>query len=398
VLGYDWWEAMGHYSVRHRFVELFLHRDGGRLSRQDYAGIYVLIEKIKQGPHRVNIAKLTAKDTNEPAISGGYILKKDRTDGNDHEFNTSLGHTLGIEYPKKNNLIPAHRQWIREWFRQFESTLTGTNFAHPTEGYAKYIDVRSFIDHFWIIEMPKTIDGYVLSTFMHKDRNGKLTLSPIWDRNLSLGNVDYLEGDRPTGWFWEQLGGGDLWFRRLFQDPDFYQRHVDRWWELRNGIFATPVLLSQVSTYTNLLKEAQTRDFGRWPRLGTHVWPNAAADWTNKTYAGTIRYMTNFLVTRLDWIDRQFVPNPVPSHPGGAVPLRYPLTLGSGTNTVWYTLNGTDPRQPGGGINPVAYTNDKPLPIKFPTRLIARTRQGNRWSAPVQLRYTPTEIKSPARR
>src|SRR5688572_22474290 len=58
VLGYEISNQMGRYAPRTRFVEVFVHRGAGKLKYSDYAGVYVLVEKIKRGKERVNIAKL----------------------------------------------------------------------------------------------------------------------------------------------------------------------------------------------------------------------------------------------------------------------------------------------------------------------------------------------------
>jgi hypothetical protein len=384
----DLWEAMGHYSVRHRFVEVFCHQRGGVLSSGDYIGVYLLIEKIKRGRQRVDIARLTPNDLTEPTISGGYLLKKDRFDENDNPFTTSLGHTFGIEYPKGKSLAPAQRQWINRWLNEFESVLMSPGYADPVNGYAKYLDVPTAIDHFWIVEMPNTIDGYVWSMFMHKNRNGKLVFSPIWDRDLSFGNADYDSGDDPTSWFWQQIRENDLWYRRLFSDPDFNQKHIDRWAELRRDLFATSNLFARVDAYAALLSESQTRDFARWPRLGEYSWPNAYADWTNQTFTGTVSYMKNFMRTRLAWIDRQFIPAPVLSLPSGTVPASSPLTLTGASFPIVYTVDGSDPRLPGGNISPRAIPYTGSLVLTNSLNLFARARGGRDWSPPAWGKFT----------
>lgn len=388
VLGYDLWAAMGHYSVRSRYVEMFVCRQAKRLSRENYVGVYVLLEKIRRGPNRVNIAKLGPDDNSEPTISGGYIIKKDRLDRNDNPFTTSLGHTLGIEYPKGEKLTAAQKQWINRWFNEFEAALMGPDYADPAKGYARYIDVDSFIDYYWIVEMPKTIDGFAYSMFMQKDRNGKLAISAIWDWNFSFGNANYNGGSETDGWYWPNLGPEHYpWYGRLFTDPNFKQKHIDRWAELRRGVFATSNLMARIDAYTNLLHEAQAREFERWPRLGRYVWANADADWPNTTYAGTIQYMKNFLRLRLKWIDSQFTPAPELGASDGAVPRDFMLPIKS-EHPVYYTLDGTDPRLPGGGVNPAAIEYKEPVKITGPVKVFARARKDDQWSAPAKATLT----------
>ena len=64
---------LGHWSPRCRFVELFLNGN--------YEGVYVLMEKIKRNKNRVEIAKLKNTDTSGEDLTGGYIIKIDKTTG-----------------------------------------------------------------------------------------------------------------------------------------------------------------------------------------------------------------------------------------------------------------------------------------------------------------------------
>ncbi len=70
VLSYRLFEKFGHYSPRTRFVEVIVNGD--------FQGVYVLTEKIKRDKNRVDIAKITPKDTTAEDISGGYLLRIDK--------------------------------------------------------------------------------------------------------------------------------------------------------------------------------------------------------------------------------------------------------------------------------------------------------------------------------
>src|SRR4029079_1255219 len=54
-LAYELFEQMGHYSCRRRFVEVFVHQGGGKLTAGDYHGIEVLLEKIEIDRNRVDL-------------------------------------------------------------------------------------------------------------------------------------------------------------------------------------------------------------------------------------------------------------------------------------------------------------------------------------------------------
>src|SRR5262249_35036971 len=146
----------------------------------------------------------------EPEISGGYIFKKDHEDfGATGGFSTASGiHFFYVE-PREDQITDRQKAWLSRFLNQFESVLYGPDFADPKHGYAAYIDPASFIDFQWIVEMSRNVDGYRLSNYLQKDRNGKVKMEPIWDWNLSFGNANYLDGWKTDGWYWKHVPDKD---------------------------------------------------------------------------------------------------------------------------------------------------------------------------------------------
>ncbi|MEN6423836.1 MAG: CotH kinase family protein [Phycisphaerales bacterium] len=346
VLSYRWANEMGRYAPRTRLIEMFLNIDNASVTMSDYVGVYVLMEKIKIGPNRVNVTELEPSDNVEPEVTGGYIIKKDKFDADDVSFGTSRGQSLIYQDPNGQDLTQQQRDWIHSYVNLFEAALYGASFTDPEIGYAKYIDVGSFIDNHILVELTKNIDGFRLSTYMHKDRNGKLAMGPAWDYNLSLGNADYLTGWLPTGWYFNQLGDGDYpYWRRLFADPAFELAYADRWFALRRDLFATDRLIGMVEDYATLLDEPAARNFNRWRILGQYVWPNW---YVAATFRDEIAWMQVWLASRLAWMDGQIASDFAPAPPvfgqqGGHVESGFALTM-SGTGTIYYTTDGTDPK------------------------------------------------------
>ena len=393
VLSYELHKSMGHYSVRRKYVEVFLRSTAGRLSASDYIGVYVLLEKIRVSPNRVDLAKLGAGDLAEPDISGGYIFKKDKDSPGDVNFTTSSGEVLKYHDPKGADLATAQQTWLVNYINQFEAALYGSNWRDPVNGYARYIDVDSFVDFHWIVEYPKNIDGVRLSNYFSKDRGGKIQEGPIWDWDLTWGNADYLECALTNGWYYPQMGDyDDIWLRKLRTDPDFSQKITDRWADLRGTVFHPSNLLARVDQITNLLWEAQARDFARWPRLGTYIWPNPSGpangfdvDYVNPTtYAGIIEQFKMYIAGRYAWIDSQFTPAPALSHAGGAILPGFVLNITAAAGTIYYTLDGTDPRQSGDGVSASAHAYSGPLTLTTNAGVFARALNGTSWSAPAR--------------
>ncbi len=76
------------------------------------------------------------------------------------------------------------------------------------------------------------------------------------------------------------------------------------------------------------------------------------------------------------------------SHPSGTVAPDTELTLSAAAGTVYYTLDGSDPRLRGGDIAPGALVASGPIPLSGTTTVTARAHSGTAWSALSQGSYT----------
>ncbi len=416
-LALELFEEMGHYSMRRRLVEVFVSTSGGKLTYpRDYYGVMVLLENIERGSDRVNISRLTPEHVSEPEITGGYIWKKDKDSTGDLNFGTSgggsfSGQFLKIHEPKPRYITSPQITWLRNHLNRMEQSLYAPNWrtATGTNHYSHYLDVDSLVDQHWIVEFTKQIDGYRLSNYMHKDRGGKIKMEPIWDWNLAFGNADYFEGGRTNGWYYSQLSENDhIWLRRLITgstsssgsagDPEFLQKIADRWSVLRTNVFSSERLLNRIDELAAQLDEPAVRDFSRFPRLGSYVWPNPngrAGGWhvdyvTPTTYAGIINELKRWVSGRYQWIDNQFTRPPQFSHSGGPITNESIVEIsGPPGATIYYTLDGSDPRAPGGGVAPGALTYGSPLTVAENVHVFARARRNgawnNTWSGPALL-------------
>jgi hypothetical protein len=427
-LGYELWDQMGHYSCRRRFVEVFFDTQGGKLSYPaDYYGIMVLFEHIEQGNDRVDIAKLSPAITNEPGISGGYIIKKDKDSPGDLSWTTTgggtpahSGQTLKFHEPKPREITPLQISYISNYVRRFEQAMYAANWTNAvgTNHYSYYADVDAFVDQQLHVELTKQIDGYRLSSYYAKDRNGKLRPEPVWDWNLAFGNADYLQGGKTNGWYWNNEAEGmnsstHIWLRRMVYglptisstapytsangpgDPDFRQKMTDRWSDLRNNILNGDRLLGRIDELVALLRESSVRNYAKYPALlNTHQWPNPEGPptmdvkYTQPTWDAIISEMKRWTRGRYIWMDNQFLPAPGFDRSEGNIAAGAAIVMAASQGAIYYTTDGSDPRLSGGGISPSAKLYTAPVVVNENVRLVARayvnpTPLWTPWSGPV---------------
>jgi len=71
------------------------------------------------------------------------------------------------------------------------------------------------------------------------------------------------------------------------------------------------------------------------------------------------------------------------------------ITHTNATGTIYYTLDGTDPRLRGGAVAPTAAGYTQPIALLSPTLVRARVRSGTTWSALAEAQfYTPQDLLS----
>lgn len=327
VLTYELSNQIGMYATKTRFVQLYLNGS--------YNGLYVLMEKIKRNKSRVNISKASSSDN-----SGGYIIKVDKSTGDGpygsydtyYDANISwrskydtagkallfapFGAKKGVEnyflfeYPKAEDITPAQKSYINKYLDDFEAALISSNYKDPVLGYKAFIDVPSFIDFFLLNELSHNPDAFRLSTFMNKDKGGKLKMGPVWDFNIAWGNDSRTPISATYNWAYNfnnyypyDMWLVHFWWSRLLSDSDFVTQVKSRWNELRGNQFSEANILSIIDKNINLLQKNSsiTQHFTRWKFLGVALPFNG---FVGQTYQEEVDYLKNWVHGRLVWIDQ----------------------------------------------------------------------------------------------
>ena len=289
---YNLGRQMGHPSPRVRIVEVFLNTTGGRIAGPaptgDYFGVYFFVEKIKRGEDRVDVARMYPSDTTEPGVSGGYIFKIDRTDPGDVGF-AGGGQVFQWVYPKEEDTVSAQRSWLASHLNQFTSALSSSNFTDPDVGYSSYIGRDSWIDSHIIHQFANEPDGFGYSTYLFKDRDGKIELGPLWDFDRTMGSDFDLRSANTSGWLGRMFS--HHWWNRLFQDPDFWVAWRDRWYEVRQGPMSDENMSAMIDGMAVELGEAYVRNYTRWQaasQMAPNNWPvevEQLRDWGRPLHA-----------------------------------------------------------------------------------------------------------------
>ncbi|MDG1891581.1 MAG: CotH kinase family protein [Verrucomicrobiota bacterium] len=392
---YELSNQIGRQASRTRFVEVFLNTNGGAVNSSDYYGVYAFMEKISRDEDRVNVERLFPEHDRPPGITGGYILKIDRSDPGDSGFGAA-SQSIKYVYPKEVEIERPERNaqesYIRKFFNDMGRALGRSSLADGEKGYAGFIDVDAAIDHHLLNVLAFNVDALRLSGYFHKPRNGKLVFGPIWDFDRALGSTDGRDsnprvwrssnGDRGTDFF------NYPWWRDMFRDADFWQRYIDRYQILRRSTFSNQNIRAIIDRMASELREAQKRNLNRWNQSPRGKYGG--------TYQGEINHMKDWLDDRIQFMDGQFISPPNLRITGTGANAKVSLTSPE-NGIIYYTTDGSDPRAMGGDPSDKAIRYASPFSPETSTPILARifdqghqSRTGsnnpplrNYWSGPV---------------
>ena len=230
-----------------------------------HMGSYLLIEQVRVDNHRVAVTEMTPEDNAGDAVTGGYLLELDFhydnpvqwIDPNGHNQQWGNGIPFGVKYPDSEEITLQQLAYIKSYVAEAANMLYGKDFLNPETGYAKYIDVDSFIDYWIVFEVMGNHElGNPGSVFMHKDRGGKLVAGPCWD--FDWGVLSYNTSPQArTG----LVNRKAIWYERLMQDPAFKSRLKSRFEELLPQLETIPDYMDECE---KLLTASAALNFRMW--------------------------------------------------------------------------------------------------------------------------------------
>lgn len=314
VLAYHLGNLTGKWSPRTRFFELYINGN--------YQGVYVLVEKIKIDKNRMNLATVKPEDVSGDELTGGYVLKIDRPEATDidnvdywispYRAWTALQQRVFFLFqdPKGDELNSTQFNYIKNHITRFENAMYSDSYTDKVNGYFPLVDFNSFVDYYIITELSRNLDGYRISTFMHKDKDskgGKITMGPYWDYNICFGNANFFSAGQTAGWIIDGMGDADgyampFWWEKFRLDPYFNDQLKRRWNLWKETYLNSNYLNSFIDSCAMEVIDAQKRNFQTWNVLSTYIWPN---NYVGGSYINEINYLKTWLSSRINWMDSQ---------------------------------------------------------------------------------------------
>ena len=288
VFTYNTARATGMYAARTRYCVLSI--DG------IFKGVYVLMEKLKRGPDRIDVSR---NDVGSD-LSGGWIVKLDK---GSNDFRTRQRTAFQFDYPASTDITASQDVYIRGYLNDFEAAV-----MVRSPDYASWIDIDSFAHYLLLTELSINRDGYRISMWFYKNRGEKLKAGPVWDYNLAYTAHSSFNKAAQTEWMCQSdYTGIPFWWPILMEEWSFQQAVQSRWAAMRGSVLDVERVNARIDGYVDVIGElAIDADSDLWR--------------TQNRHSQKIANLKGEIADRLEWMDEHIAAlEPswgIPSPPG----------------------------------------------------------------------------------
>ena len=199
-----------------RYVDLYLNGN--------YAGLYLLAEKVEVGAQRLDLKTTTV----EGHVS--FLCKNElheRWASLSNPFLTDSGRTVEIVSPTV--LTASQKEQITHDVQMMEDLILSGDVQDP----APYIDVDSWVRKYLIDEIFANIDADLASSFFYceySEGRPVFHAGPIWDYDMTFGD-SFRRNDNPRAFYANTAFESPIWatpyYCSLYRKDSFRDRMVE---------------------------------------------------------------------------------------------------------------------------------------------------------------------------
>lgn len=282
------------WASEYAFVDLYLNGE--------YMGVYQLYEHIEEDENKVSVPVGTPED---PSFFAEISVHAEEP------LVRCFEHLYAIhsDLPEEN---------AKEYLAAISDQLHTCYLAVRSGDYEAVnalIDIASVVDAYIVEELTKNLDAGWDSFYLYRQAGGKLTFGPLWDFDMSSGNVKadktsvcHLTFEKPEGLYPGNTEAGrdrqqNQWFQMLMQTDWFVELVKIRWQELSPKMAELPDLLLQTgSTY----QAAFERNFRKWTIFTWRLTSEADVILTLDSYDKQLGYLADWYRDRIAWLDLEW--------------------------------------------------------------------------------------------
>ncbi|MBP3660390.1 MAG: CotH kinase family protein, partial [Oscillospiraceae bacterium] len=233
-------------------------------------------------------------DIEIPAITGGYLIELDEYYDEVSKFKTNSNQPIMFKNPEFVNTNADMMDYVQTYIQAFEDAVQADSYTAYYDGrtvhYSELYDFDALVDYWLINEIFFNEEINKKSTYMYKDIDGLMYMGPIWDMDWSSGGegATYNTEQWATRYY-STNAQANQWYKFLIQDPWFFIKAQERYWEIRNAQVAD--MLAELDSNEEMLTTSAAANGARW-----------GYKYEYSKYVNDLRSWFN---SHLSWLDEQ---------------------------------------------------------------------------------------------
>ncbi len=273
------------YTPETQWVDLYLNGE--------YAGLYLLAERIEVHGERVNISS-----------NGSFIVSMEldsRLESQNYtHVVTDNDQALRIIYP--SNAANESLESIGKTMQSVENAIVADSGVDPLTSatWQELIDVDSWVMKYLLEEVFGNVDGGFMSQYFYLDGNdssGRVYAGPAWDYDQTMGCEDTWQIANPNAFFANQLrtkdGYNAPWFYSLYQKEEFYEKMTDAYQTVFLPLI-DQLLSERLYDYAARIETAHAMNAIRWQDEGEDALAHA-------------EYIKNYMTDRISFLSSVWI-------------------------------------------------------------------------------------------
>ncbi len=283
------------YAIDSAYADLWLNGE--------YAGNYLVCEKIEAGEERVDISTgdFPQKDDgrytrdNEGAWweyeedyerRNGYLLEfNDRIGDDEAGYFYSGEQQVEVKIPE--GLTCEEYRYISEYAGDMAESLEN---AAQSDAYLEYIDLDSWSLLFLINELTNDTDANRYSVFYYKDKGTKMYAGPVWDYDIAWGN-DFLGRDVRCSF------SRNGWYGTLYDNETFYRSITEKYEECMRPVLEN-YLDEYIESVCGQIRLSVQMDDIRWAHSEGYTRRSPERDWQE-----AVACLKDYMRRRMEFFD-----------------------------------------------------------------------------------------------
>lgn len=224
----------------------------------EFMGSYIFTEQKEAKANRINV------------VDGGMYLNLDTYMHKPPGLFYSDFYELPVmvRYPNFKNFSPGEVQTeldkAKNDFHIMEQAVADSSF--PDNNYGDFFSVEDFVNYLIVYNLSLNREiSHPKSTYMHKQKDGKYKMGPVWDFDWAFGydpgqNTHFNNPQQSL--FAEGDFKGSIFFTRFLEDPVAKTIYKERWEDFKVNKY--PELIAYILDYAETISESYDLDYAVW--------------------------------------------------------------------------------------------------------------------------------------